>query len=205
MVSFRRAEQILTLRVHHMFLDAPPKVVVALAQYAGRGVRNSGAVIDEYVRSRQTVIRQGHDPRARAQLNPLGRIYDLQAIFGRLNAQHFNGRIEAHIGWGRSVSPRRRRTIRMGVYDHQSRTIRVHPALDRPEVPAFFVDYIVFHEMLHQAIPGRLQGGRKQHHSPEFRAAEKAYPEYQRALAWERENLGLLLGRSSSVRARPVD
>jgi hypothetical protein len=205
MVSFRRSEGLLTLRLHHMFLEAPPRVVDALVSYAGRGHRGAGAVIDEYVRSRQSAIRQGRDRRAAAALKQRGRVYDLQAIYERVNLAFFDGRIEAQIGWGRAVGGRRRRTIRMGVYDHQTRTIRIHPALDRPEVPAFFVDYIVFHEMLHQAVPGKLTGARKQHHGPEFRAREKRYPDYQRARAWEKQNLGLLLGKSSAARVRPVD
>lgn len=93
----------------------------------------------------------------------------------------------------------------MGVYDHLTRTIRIHPSLDRPEVPLFFVEYIVFHEMLHQAVPGKDTGSRKQHHGPEFRARERRYPEYARALTWEKENLNLLLGRAASLRVRPVD
>ncbi len=205
MLSFRRAERMLVMRVHHMFLDAPPEVVGALARYAGRGERSSGAIIDAYVRTHQEAIRSGRDPRARVRLNPKGRVYDLQQIYDLLNVEQFQNGIDAEIGWGRSPGAGRRRTIRMGVYDHQGRTIRIHPALDRHEVPAFFVEYIVFHEMLHQAVPGKLQGSRKQHHSPEFRAREKAWHGYERAIAWEKQNLGLLLGKTSAVRVRPVD
>jgi predicted metallopeptidase len=68
-------------------------------------------------------------------------------------------------------------------------------------VPAFFVDYIVFHEMLHQAIPARQSGSRRQHHGPEFRARERAYPDYEKAIAWERENIGMLLGKPRIRRA----
>jgi hypothetical protein len=48
--------------------------------------------------------------------------------------------------------------------------------------------------MLHQAVPPQLQGGRRISHSAEFRRREQAYPDYDRAIAWERENLALLLG-----------
>ena len=136
----------------------------------------------------------------RSPLVARGRTWDLQEMFDRLNALVFGGAIEARIGWGRGTTGRRRRTIRMGVYDHLGRTIRIHPALDRPEVPRFFVEYIVFHEMLHQAVPARASGGRRQHHGPEFRARERAYPDYERAIAWEREHLGMLLGKMPGPR-----
>ncbi|MFN7133992.1 MAG: hypothetical protein ACK4N5_18085 [Myxococcales bacterium] len=203
MVSFRRAREGLTLRVHHMFLDAPPHVVKALADYAGRGTRTAGTVIDRFVRDHSDAIRAGEADRRAQRLNPRGTCYDLKELYDRLNATEFDGRIRARIGWGRGTQERRRRTIRMGVYDHLSRTIRIHPALDRPEVPEFFVAYIVFHEMLHQAIPCKEEGGRRQHHSPEFRAREQQYPDYERAIAWEKQHLHLLLGRSGPRRFRP--
>ncbi len=205
MLSYRRLRDQLVLRLHHMFLDAPAEVIRAVGDYAGRGARGAGLLIDAFVRSHSAAIRVGEGSHPGVRLSGRGRVYDLKAIFERLNHRFFGGAIDARIGWGRAGPSRRRRTIRMGVYDHLARTIRVHPALDRAEVPAFFVEYIVFHEMLHQAIPGRDTGTRKQHHGPEFRAREQRYPDYERALAWEKENLNLLLGRGAGVRVRWVD
>jgi predicted metal-dependent hydrolase len=84
----------------------------------------------------------------------------------------------------------------MGSYHHETRVIRLHPALDRPEVPAYFVRYVVFHEMVHQAVPIRRTGaGRREVHGREFRRRERTCPDYDRALARERDHLPLLLGR----------
>ena len=192
MVSFRRAEESLRLRVHHMFLDAPEPVVQAIAEYAGRGRRSAGPVLDAFIRVRQPLIRRGRDGSRQGAL-ARGRCYDLEEIFARVNDLHFEGRIQAGIGWGRVPGRRRRQSIRLGVYDHQTREIRIHPALDRPEVPRFFVEFIVFHEMLHQLFPSAHDEGRRVHHPRAFRARERAYPQYTAALAWERENLSILL------------
>lgn len=195
MVSFRRTGETLHYRVHHMFLEAPGEVVRALAAFAGpsRGQagrrRDAGRRIDAFVRARRDRIGA---PRVGA-LQPRGRAHDLQAIFDRLNASEFGGVIEARIGWG-SVRPgRRRRTVKTGVYLHDARVIRIHPTLDRPEVPEFYVAAVVFHEMLHQAVPVREAGGRRVVHGREFRAREAAYRDHERARAWEAAHLGLLL------------
>ena len=103
--------------------------------------------------------------------------------------------MRASIGWGRAPGRRRRKSIRLGVYDHQTREIRIHPALDHPEVPRFFVEFIVFHEMLHQLFPSSNGPGRRVHHPRAFRDRERAFPLYQAAIAWERENLRALLQR----------
>lgn len=192
MVSFRRAPQALRLRVHHMFLDAPDPVVQAVADYAGRGHRPAGRVLDDYIRGRQPLIRQ-HRVGTEADLDARGECFDLQEIFDGLNDALFQGGIQARIGWGRMPGKRRRRSIRLGVYDHQTREIRIHPSLDRLEVPRFFVEFIVFHEMLHQLFPSPPGSGRKVHHPRAFRDRERAFPRYAEAIRWEKDHLSLLL------------
>ncbi len=196
MVSFRRHPGVVHYRVHHMFLEAPGDVVSALAAFAGPGRggaaarrRRAGGRIDAFVRAHRTRI---SGPRL-DRLQPRGRIHDLQAIFDQLNAEHFGGDIEARIGWGPVRLGRRRRTVKTGVYVQDARLIRIHPTLDRPEVPAYYVAAVVFHEMLHQAVPAREVNGRRVVHGADFRARERAYPDHARARAWEERNLSLLL------------
>jgi predicted metal-dependent hydrolase len=191
MVSFRRAPANLKLRVHHMFLHAPERIVQAIADYAGRGRRHAGSMLDAYIRDRENFIRRSRG--TQPPLQPHGRCFDLKKIFDRLNQQFFQGGIKATIGWGRFPSRRRRRSIRLGVYDHQTREIRIHPALDRPEVPMYFAEFIVYHEMLHQLFPSAVISGRNSHHPRAFRDREKAFPRYAAAIRWERENLRILL------------
>ena len=132
-------------------------------------------------------------PPRTGRLQARGRVHDLQAILDRLNAEHFDGPVEAKIGWGRSGALPGRTSIRTGVYLHAARAIRIHPALDREEVPAFYVASVVFHEMLHQVVPPAERGGRRTIHGREFRRRERAFPDHARAAAWERENVHRLL------------
>jgi hypothetical protein len=196
MVSFRRGAGEIHYRVHHMFLGAPGDVVSALAAFAGPGRggaavrrRAAGTRIDAWVRENRAHIAA---PRA-AHLQPRGRAHDLQVIFDRLNVEQYGGAIDARIGWGPVRTGRRRRTVKTGVYVQDARIIRIHPTLDRPEVPEFYVAAVVFHEMLHQAVPARDVNGRRVVHGPEFRRRERAYPEHARAKDWEERNLELLL------------
>jgi hypothetical protein len=182
---------LLKVRVHHMFLEAPPAVVDALADYTGRGRRAAGQVLDDFIAAQQKRIRAlPHKP---TSLEARGRCFDLQALFDGLNQELFQGSVRARIGWGRQSGKRRRKSIRLGVYDHQAREIRVHPALDRPDVPRYFVEYIVFHEMLHQLFPSDRPGGRNVHHPRAFRDRERAFPRYGAAIAWEKQHLNQLL------------
>jgi len=43
-------------------------------------------------------------------------------------------------------------------------------------VPAYVLEYIVYHEMLHLKHPVKLRGSRRCVHSAEFQAEEKLFP-----------------------------
>jgi hypothetical protein len=193
MVSFRREHGRIQLRVHHLFLGCPPDVVEALAGFVrpGRrdGRRDASRRIDAWVAARRDRI----SPPRTGRLQARGRVHDLQAILDRQNAEHFGGEVEVRIGWGRSGALPGRRSIRTGVYLHAARAIRIHPALDREEVPEFYVASVVFHEMLHQVVPPAERAGRRTIHGREFRRRERAHPDHARAAAWEKENVHLLL------------
>jgi len=193
MVSYRRVQGRLRFRLHHMFAGAHEPVMRALAGFTGRNRSAHGRAIDEYVRQNRELIRP-LSPRPEAPLSPQGRVHDLAAIYAGLNARQFAGSVQARIGWGRRSAGGRRRSIKMGVYFHDQKVIRIHPALDDLRVPRYFVEMVVFHEMLHQVYPPAMDDtGRRIVHGPEFRAAERRYPGYLRARAWEKAHLHLLL------------
>ena len=76
------------------------------------------------------------------------------------------------------------------------RLIRIHPALDAPFVPAYVVESVVHHEMLHAVIPVRIgKKGRPIVHGPDFRAMETRFYGYRRAKEWCRGNIERLLQR----------
>lgn len=190
LVSFRRHPDALRLRVHHLFLDAPDEVVHAIAVFVGQGHARARAVLEEYTREQRARVRRTRRPGA--PLKARGQCFDLRAIFERLNTTHFDGRIQADIGWARRSGRKQRKTIRLAIYDERLREIRVHPALDQPHVPAFVVDAIVFHAMLHQLFPEE-PGSCPSSHSPEFLERERAFPLLDAALRWQHEHLRSLL------------
>jgi hypothetical protein len=123
-----------------------------------------------------------------------GEHHDLRAIFDRLNARYFDNKIEAAITWGaRTGRVRRRTSIKMGSYAVEDRLIRIHRSLDRSFVPGFFVEWIVFHEMLHQVHDILVKNGRREFHSKEFLADEMRFEHYVEARLWERSHLDQLL------------
>ncbi len=193
MVSYRRVSGRLHFRLHHLFARAHEQVMRALAGFTGRNRRAHGRAIDEYVRENRDLIRPAA-PRAEPPLSPRGRVHDLADFYAALNARYFQNRVHARIGWGRRSQGGRKRSIKMGVYFHDQKVIRIHPALDDERVPRHFVEMVVFHEMLHQVFPPAVdEAGRRIVHGKDFRVAERRFPGYERARAWEKAHLHLLL------------
>ena len=202
LLSWRRDDQGgYVIRAHHMFLDAPEDVAVAVGRWmVGPRVDCQDRLIDRFMADHRHLVTRERRPMA----HPHGAFHDLAAIYAELNAQEFGGVVQAAIGWGEPGSPRRRRrrTIQLGCYDPDSQAIVVHPALDQHFVPSFFVQSVVFHEMLHQQVPATENGDRRCVHNAEFRRREDAFHLTPMALAWQRANLGRLLAYRQPVASR---
>jgi hypothetical protein len=182
------------VRLHHMFADADPIVTRALARYIGQNDPTASRVLGAYIDSHQNRVRPLGRPRGPVSIETRGRHFDLQDMFDDLNARYFGGAIDARITWGqRCGKPRRRNSIKMGSYSVEERLIRVHRSLDRGFVPGYFVEWIVYHEMLHQVHQATLVNGRRQFHTPAFLSDEARFEHYERARAWERAHLDEIL------------
>lgn len=190
MVSFAKRAGVLEARVHMMFLDAPPAVQEALVKYIVRNDRVASQVVGRFIDANGHRIRAS---RAVTHLSTKGEHHDLLALFHEVNGAYFGGSVEALITWGKQSKRRDRQTIKLGSYSAVERLIRIHRNLDRRWVPRYFVKFIIYHEMLHHVLPASRGAGRNMLHPPEFRARERQFRHYERAVAWEQSHIGRLL------------
>jgi hypothetical protein len=108
-----------------------------------------------------------------------GQCYDLEKIFEDLNHRFFSGLLaQPQLGWSRAHS----RTM-LGHFDPAHNAIIISRIFDRPGVPAFLVEYIVYHEMLHLRHPVEHRSERRCVHTPAFKEAERAFPRLEEARA----------------------
>lgn len=190
MASWGHRQGAVKLRLHKMFLEAPDHVLDALGDLIEGRDLGARAMLRAYIDEHRDMIRR---PSRRRRGTPHGRWFDLEQILDDLNDRLLGSAFEGRICWSRRPPARRRRTIRLGSYHHGERLVRIHPALDRPFVPRYFVEWVVYHEMLHQIVGVGLMGGRRQLHSRRFRELEACFPQFERARAWEEQNIDRLL------------
>lgn len=193
MISFSRRRGVLYLRLHAIFCDAPELVLKAVAGFVdGRRLKLiEGQLIDDYIEAHRHRVKKVEEQELVVQ--PVGETHDLGAIMGALNERYFERKIAARITWSRAAKNQRRHSIRMGSYCDEQGLIRIHPALDQPFVPEYFVGSVVFHEMLHELHGVEEKDGRRCVHTPAFQQDERRFHDFDRAQKWEQKHLSKLL------------
>ena len=191
------------VRLSDLFQAAPPEVIRALAfllvaRLLSRKVPRDHELIYRSFAFSPPLLRASdlaRRQRGRKVISSAnGEVYDLERIFARLNRRYFDSKIERPVlTW----SKRRARSI-LGHHDAAHETITISKILDSREVPEWFVEYILFHEMLHIKHPARIVNGRRYYHTAAFRNEERSFPRYQHAQEW----LDHVVRKRQELRAR---
>ena len=107
---------------------------------------------------------------------PEGDHFDLEDLFEELNFDFFHGLMaRPQLGWSRRPS----KTM-LGHYDPSHNAIIISKILDQPQA-LLPLRYVLYHEMLHLRFPVEHRGVRRCVHTPEFRQAEREFPDLKRA------------------------
>lgn len=185
-LTIRRRKEVVYVRFSDLLRRAPRSVLEAAAALLLARIyrRKAPAVLIEpylqYARSDRTRGRIARMRRGRVRLasaSPRGEHFDLEKMFEELNGKYFGGQLQRpHIGW--SARSWRRQ---FGCYDPGPNQILLNRRMDHPRIPPFVVEYVLFHEMLHVKHPTRRSGCSLVSHSPEFRAEEKRFAQFESA------------------------
>jgi hypothetical protein len=106
-----------------------------------------------------------------------GRAHDLDESFERVNKKYFDGRLaKPNLVWNRTLTMRK-----FGHYQPSRDTLMLSISLDDSRVPAFVIDFVMYHELLHKKHGAASVNGRRQAHSPIFRADERLFTQFDEA------------------------
>jgi CRISPR/Cas system CMR subunit Cmr6 (Cas7 group RAMP superfamily) len=121
---------------------------------------------------------------------PENTVHHLESLAGDIHRTYFAKYPPLRVRWGQQITRKRRRSIRLGSYNHVTAEIRIHPLLNSPHIPAFVVQSIIHHEYLHHVLGAN--------HNRRFHSRERQYRHFRESQEWIRRNLFLLLGRRRS-------
>jgi len=185
MLSLRpEGKHTVVLRLHRMFLSACNDVLDEIASYVN-DTRQQTPLVRNFINSNLHRLRE--KPLRQMMARTEGKHYDLHDIYHRINREYFNSAVSASISWGSKGPKRVARHRTLGSYSTHGHIIRINPILDSKSVPRYFLEFIVYHEMLHADMGIEKKEGRRSVHSKEFRRREKLFKEYERAIEWEKK------------------
>lgn len=154
-------------------------ILESLAQVAFRKSRNKQPVLDAAQGEAYQTILSELELLGGIVAQTRGLYHDLAASFDRVNAAYFDGGIaRPRLVWSRSFTTRK-----FGHYDQARDTVMVSMTLDKETVPAYAVDRIVYHELLHKQLGVVWKGHRMAAHTPEFLEKEQRFIQYHEAKA----------------------
>lgn len=187
--TIRLREGRLYVQLSDLLQDAPQSVLEAIAHiliaklyrkpiektYNDRYRRYTHS---EHVSRQAEQIRQ---QRGRKRLlTSKGHVYDLDEIFDAMNRDYFDGLLgKPVLTWSGHHAKRL-----LGHYDAAHNTIVISRVFDRPKVPRFAIEYLMYHEMLHLKHPVKMKGTRRCVHSREFKADEAKFPNLEEVKAY---------------------
>lgn len=184
--TVRLREDVAHVKLSDALESAPLDIFEAVAAillarlYRRKPPRNFLSRYREYTSAAATRRRMSALRRRRARRRPHreGECHNLPALFAELNQRYFDEALRPpRLGWSE-----RTWRAQLGCYDPALNAILINRLLDRPDVPDYVVSYVLYHEMLHMKHPLRVARCRLQVHSPAFRAQEKRFPSYERAV-----------------------
>ena len=178
--KIREQNKTIEIVAQESFLYAPDRVFLALLDTALQpSSESSRQIIREYASGKQyKIIRESLEY---LSIPPgsfsTGKHHDLKKSFNRVNQYLFSDKlIKPHLVWNNRLTRRK-----FGHYQEDTNTVMVSISLDHPRVPEYVIDYVMYHELLHQKLGARLRHNRRYTHTPEFKKKELDFPRIKEA------------------------
>lgn len=192
MLSVKWEPDCTKVSLHRMFLTAPQNVMEELACYLRKESKIISPSVKAFIADNLKKYDYSH-LLDRRKLHTQGSFYNLQKIYDDINRDYFGGKLNLSITWFGSVRQRSRRRITFGLYHDTLQLVKIHRMMDSPAFPAYLVEFVVYHEMLHHVCPAYVDSkGLHRVHSKEFKEREKLFRYYDLAQHWIREHQGYL-------------
>ena len=194
-----------TLRLHELFCKAPTELLKDVIRLCFSNIDRTHArmlrsrILDYIGANRHLAVATMSLPIYRG---PQGNFYDLEKILKQVVRDHVPERRLKNsrpvIGWSRQATSKL-----MGKWietpPREQNVILINRLLDDARVPSYYLEFNVYHEILHDLFSISRSRGRWVQHSAEFQKREKAFPLYAQAMEWEATELQNLVALENAL------
>lgn len=184
------------IAVHEAMISAPQDIKRDLLLAALKNRKPALKNLRSYCSSpayykTEAIIRGGH---AAQGSSPQGKTIDLIEVFEKVNREYFHARLEQpQICWSTRKSYRR-----LGTYSAQLDQVTISRALDSADHPAYLIEFIMYHELLHKHLGVQRANSGKHNHTKSFKEYEMNFRFYEEATEYMK-TLGRVRRKNASI------
>ncbi len=139
------------------------------------------------------------------RLQEKGRHQDLTASFQRVNADYFQGTLEARVTWSARTGGLSTHSVVEDAKGEAYHLITISRGYDHASVTPEILDGVMYHECLHIAVPPETRNGRRVVHGRAFRLRERQYRHYSLWTTWHRHELPKIIWNLKRAAKRKPD
>jgi len=177
----------LKLSVHKLFIKAPEGILQAICNFCFHKDKKAYKLIKSYADRYFSTLDSSYKIKDKKFVSK-GKFYDLKQIFDNLNLIYFDGKLNLKITWFNAPLYKKFRHITFGSYNRNLKLVRINKLIDQQNFPFYFINYIVYHEMLHDVCKLKNSvNGYKKIHTKEFKQLEKRFAYYKEAKNFEKK------------------
>lgn len=178
------------LRLQEVFYNADTRVIRSLMRVIGRKKRKGdNELVNKYLSENPPHRGINGIPISLLKdcYGPFGRAYDLQKILKKVMNKYTGNIDNIMITWRKPTKGRS--SITWGSYRSlgDGGLIRINALLDRPQVPEYVVESVVYHELMHHIVPSETDGNVNRVHTRKFREMMSKYPNSDKAEEWKKK------------------
>lgn len=188
-------EDIKTILLDWALLERPRLKRLRPAYYAQRRLLESAA--HEWLKTHRAAIPKPKQASRIPSYETQGCRWNLAEVRDHINNAYLGGGIETLVRWGRAHSRLSFQTSRQLPDGQMINIVTIAGVYNHPEVPRFAIETIMFHEMLHIAIPPQTGGSRRIIHGRAFKAAERSFPHFEAWQNWLKADLPGIMRKKS--------
>jgi len=182
-ISILKNKNELKISFHKLFLNGDENIEKDLFSYClfqdKKSLNSLKIFADKNFQKEEKILDEN-------KINFEGDFYNLKQILENLNNVYFQNKLNLKITYFQKPKYKKFRHITFGQYDKKFKLIRINKLLDSDKIPFYFINFVVYHEMLHDIHPVYLDNNRRVVHSKEFKISEKKFPYFNEVIEFEK-------------------
>jgi hypothetical protein len=179
----------LTIKLSRMWKEVSPDIKIGIIQYLLKKLFKYKGPNTLRMDLYNSFAKQMSDNAPVTVIDPI-----LEKAFHRVNIKYFSSSLEIpNMKWGTNSHRK------LASYDYTTDTVSVSKIFKSDDIPKAWIQYLVYHELLHKKLKYHSSGNRNYHHTAKFKQMEEQFEDFKKVDCEIKAYLRALSGKKKRV------